>query len=355
MVFYGEISYKFLWLYDPFFGGYGIANLQQCKHLIRQGVDVSLHPKFNPLPGSAEWNVLTKEEKKMFKKKFKVRRIGVVQTTMFSFNLNKSKIKIGMTMAESDRIKGQWVDACNKMDHIVVPNEFYKKVFRKSGVTRPITVIPHGVDTERYKYYNRPKRKTFTFGTCGFLNERKGIFELIRAFISEFDEKDVRLRLHSTDPNLGYYKNFSDKRIEISIEHWNFPTLVKFYHDLDCFVFPSRAEGIGYPPREAMATGLPTIVMDYSGLEDIAQTDYVYPISPDGFEVKAIVEQQRGNWAKIDIRELMYWMRYVYEHQKEAKKKGEKAAGFIRTSYQWKDSTKKLIRLLRKYDNSQES
>jgi len=330
---------------------YGIANLQWCKHLIRQGVDVSLHPKFNPLPGSREWEVLTEEEKEMFDKPFKVRRIGLIETTPFSFDLNQSKIKIVNTMAESGRIAGSWVTDLNKMDHVIVPNSFYANVFSDSGVTRPITVIPHGVDTERYKFYKRPKRKTFTFGSCGFLNERKGVFDILRAFISEFEEEDVRLRLHSTDPNLGYYKNFSDKRIEITIEHWDFPTLVKFYRSLDCFVFPSRAEGIGYPPREAMATGLPAIVMNYSGLEDIAKPQYVYPLQPDGFEKCNSVAQQTGNWAKIDVKELMYWMRYVYEHQKEAKAKGEKASKFIKTNYRWEDCTKKLISLLRRYDS----
>ncbi len=332
-------------------GAYGIANLAWCKHLIRQGIDVVLNPKFQPLQNSPEWFALTSEERKMFEKPFEVRKVGIVETTPFSLDLNKSQIKIANTMAETDKIAGSWVESLNKMDHVIIPNDFYKKVFKKSGVNKPLTVIPHGVDTERYTYYRRPKRNTFTFGCCGFLNERKGVFELIRAFISEFDNKEnVRLRLHSTNPNLGFYKNFSDKRIEITIDLWKFPKLVRFYHELDCFVFPSRAEGIGYPPREAMATALPVIVMNYSGLEDIALPQISYPINPCGYEKVNPVAQQPGNWAKIDVRELMYWMRYVYEHQKEAKIKGDKAAKFIRNNFTWEKSTKKLIKLLKQYD-----
>ncbi len=339
-----KLSY---WGYLTPVGGYGIANLNWCKHLIRQGVDLYINAKFIPTEGTMEWNFLNEEERSMFQKPYETQRIGIIETTPENFDLLDTEIKICNTMAETDEIGEKWVNKINQMDYVIVPNTFYKEVFAKSGVSKPITVIPHGVDGDRFKLLDRgfKNRSVYRFGSCGYLNNRKGVFELIQAFNSEFDENEnVELHLHSTDPELGWYKNIKDKRIKITADLWSFDKLVNWYHKLDCFVFPSKAEGIGYPPREAMATGLPVILMNYSGLEDIAH--YSFPIHPAGFEKVNPVLEQTGNWAKIDIQELMGVMRYVYENQDVANFMGIKAAQFIRDEFSWESSTNKLLEFL---------
>lgn len=339
-----KLSY---WGYFTPFSGYGIANLNWVKHLRRAGHDVVVDAKFTPRPGTNEWEVLNEEERQMFEAPFEVRDIGIVETTPEYFHLNKSKIKVANTMGETDKLGEGWVKACNRMDHIIVPNDFYYRVFSGSGVTKPVVTIPHGVDTKRFSYVNRSKsaKDPFTFGCIGYLNKRKGVFELIQAFHSEFDlDENVRLRLHTTDPELNFYKNLADPRIEITNQLWDFDEVVDFYHSLDAFVFPSKAEGIGYPPREAMSTGLPTILMDYSGLEDIA--DWGFAIKPDGFTHDNPMKEQIGRWAKIDIQELMGAMRYVYENQDLAKKVGRAAAVKMKKNYSWESCVTKLVEFL---------
>ncbi|MBI5357052.1 glycosyltransferase family 4 protein [Candidatus Collierbacteria bacterium] len=335
-----KLSY---WGYGTPFGGYGIANIQWIKHLSRLGVDVYFHGQFAPQPGTREWQALDDEERALFEKPFEVCNVGLVEATPWQFHLNRSKIKIANTMAEADKLGPDWVKACNGMDRIIVPNEFYKQVFRGSGVSVPITVIPHGVDTDRYGFIIRRGKPIFTFGSCGYLNDRKGALELIQAFASEFDQGEpIRLRLHSTNGYFGYYKYLSDPRIEVTTDLWHPDELVKFYHDLDCFVFPSRAEGVGYPPREAMSTGLPVILMNYSGLSDVASPDFSYPLEPDGFEDRPGMLEQPGKWARIDIPQIMYWMRYVYQHKGEAKTKGIIASQIMRQKYAWPICAKRL-------------
>ncbi len=328
-------------------GGYGIANINQVKYLRRAGVDVSVNAKFIPRPGTMEWDMLNEEEREMFEKPFEQRRIGIIEATPDHFHLNKCEVRIANTMAETDEIGPGWVSALNNMHYVIVPNDFYRRVFKKCGVFVPIKVIPHGIDTERFKYFERArrKRKEYIFGSCGYLNDRKGVFELIRAFSSEFNNNEpVKLRLHSTDPNLGFYANMKDKRIEVTTELWDFDTLVKWYHDLDCFVFPSKAEGIGYPPREAMSTGLPTILTDYSGLEDVA--DLGIPLTPVGFEKANPMVEQPGNWAKIDISALMYEMRHIYENKDHAFVIGKRASKEIAKNHSWEVCVEKLMEFL---------
>jgi glycosyltransferase involved in cell wall biosynthesis len=329
------------------FGGYGIANFNWVKHLLRQGVEVFPHGKFMPKLGEKEWDILNEEEIAIAQIPYQRERIGIIETTPFDFGTIDTEIKIANTMAESDIMGKPWVDACNGMDYLVVPNEFQKKVFLDSGVTKPVKIIPHGTETEKFPFYDRPKRDTFTFGIAGWLDTRKGVFDVIQAFASEFSpEEPVRLLLKSTNPAFGYYSFFSDNRITTINTLYSPSQLNEFYQSLDCFVFPSKAEGIGQPPREAMSTGLPVILTNYSGLEDIAKEDISYPLQPASFTNRTDWVEQPGRWANIDIQELMFQMRHVYEHGAEARNKGNLASYYIQQNFSWKTAARQMKEFL---------
>lgn len=333
------------------FGGYGIANLNWVTHLTRLGIDVSCHPKFTYSTFSTEWNNYTKEQQEILEKPFVKHRIGIVESTPYDFETNESELRIANTMCETSRIGQTWAEKCNAMDYIVVPNEWNKKVFEESGVIVPIFVIPHGVDTDFW--IKQPKERKedapFTFGIVGYLNERKGVFDVIQAFASEFDlSENVQLILKTSNPSFGYYSTFTDPRIKTVTGNLERSLLRELYSDFDCFVFPSKAEGIGYPPREATAMGIPTIVGNYSGLCDFADSRFNFPINPAelraGMNPQSI--EQPGEWAYYDIQELMYQMRYVFEHQEEAKKRAQAGAENIRENFNWDTCAKKMVHLL---------
>ena len=330
------------------FGGYGINALRWLVYLTRLGYDIRVHDAYKPKFGTDEWKALSEEEQVILNKRWVKYKIGIIESTPWEFGLCDNEIKIANTMCESDAIGKEWVDPSNLMDHILVPNEFMKKVFETSGVTKPVRVIPHGVDSGRFQYFDRPKRSPFTFGTVGYLNERKGFFELVRAFASEFGpEEKVQLVLKTSNLIYGYYKNWTDQRIKMIDKHLDTRELNELYQSFDCFVFPSRAEGYGQPPREAMSTGLPTILTNYSGLEDVCNPDFNYPIDPISLERGVNpVEEQTGNWAKVDIQELMYWMRHVYENREEAMMKGSRAASEMRNHHSWNKSAIKMSEFL---------
>jgi glycosyltransferase involved in cell wall biosynthesis len=329
-----NISLSYYGYFTPF-GGYGIANFNWVKHLRRAGVSVFPHGKFLPKPGEKEWDVLNAEEREIAQLPFEKQRIGIIETTPFDFNTIKTDIKIANTMAENDTLGKPWVKACNGMDYVVVPNAFQRDVFLNSGV-KNVHVIPHGTETEKFPYYDRPKRNNFTFGIVGYLNDRKGVFDVIQAFASEFGHHEpVQLILKSSNPDFGYYRNFNHPHIYTNTALMTPDALNRLYQKFDCFVFPSKAEGIGQPPREAMATGLPCIVGNYSGLEEIAKKEFAYPLNPVSFKKRDGWVEQPGNWAYYDIAELMYLMRYIYEHPEEAKEKGKAAATEIRTNHSW--------------------
>jgi glycosyltransferase involved in cell wall biosynthesis len=355
-----DINHYGLW--TPF-GGYGIASLNSAKYLKRVEVGIYPHPKNTPKPKTPEWDALSDEEREIFSVPWEKQTIGFINSTPFSFPEVDNDIKIGYTMCESDEIGTPWVGACCNMDYVFVPNEFNREVFTRAGVPEDkIRVVKQGIDTERFSYYERPIRDMYTFGMVGYMNgvegagDRKGVFDVIRAFVSEFlPWEPVRLYIKSSNKDFGFYSHYTDPRISVDIRHLNTEEMVNLYHIFDCFVFPSRAEGVGMPPREAMSTGLPVILTNYSGLSDICNPRFNFPIEPDHFErgVNPMTVEQPGNWAMIDIQELMYYMRWCFEHLEDAADMGREASEWIDEKESWEVATKSMVKNLKEVKNGQ--
>ena len=104
------------------------------------------------------------------------------------FASNSGDYKIGFTMLETDGIPPEWVRQANLMDEVWVPSRFNAGTFRRSGVTRPIYVIPLGVDRN---YFHPAATHQCFDGVFSFLSvfewgERKAPELLLRAFNAEF-------------------------------------------------------------------------------------------------------------------------------------------------------------------------
>jgi glycosyltransferase involved in cell wall biosynthesis len=108
---------------------------------------------------------------------------------------------------------------------------------------------------------------------------------------------------------------------------------VELLHKADCFVFPSRGEGFGMTPLEAMATGLPVIVPNAHGISEYFNEDCMYGVKYETGTPAIYYKyknQDVGHMITCDVDDLARQMRYVYEHQKEAREKGQKAAVYAR-------------------------
>lgn len=331
------------------FSGYGIVTLEYATAIERLTGKVSIGWETRVPDNSPEWKAIPEETKKLIQKQFTSERIGIIKTPPPFFHFNKSKVRIGYTMVENTKIGGEWVKQCNEMDAILVPSKYLVKVFKDNGVKVPVYSVKQGVNTKNYQYIDRPQRDTFTFGTVGYLDDRKNWQALVQAFMSEFDKNEpVRLILKNSNPNFGYWTP-NDDRIKIVNKRYDLEEMNRLYYYMDCFVFPSRAEGAGQPPREAMCTGLPVIMTNWSGLADICDEKYNYPIDPVAIDVPDTRgEEQPGFQARIDVQELMYWMRYVYEHREEAKQKGKDACDWMNREWTWDKCAESTVELLKK-------
>lgn len=255
---------------------------------------------------------------------------------------------IGYTMFETDSCPIDWVRSMNLCRRIMVPSAHCIQAFQNRGVTTPMHVVPQGVNPDAWPVIDRSEHTgPFTFLIAGGLTHRKNPIGAVRAFLCAFPEKqDVRLLVKTRAGEIvGGFQNWlkqipKDDRIVIIAENSTPRDMLTYFGKADAFVWPSRGEGYGLTPVQAMSTGLPVIVSDNSGMSQFCDPRYNYPISCKTVKVP---DQQNGgypdvwgdcgNWWEPNFDELVETMRSVYKHQGKARRKGQRAAEWVREKW----------------------
>lgn len=246
----------------------------------------------------------------------------------------RAQMKLGYTMFENTKLPSGWTEQCNTMNAMIVPSQNQKEIFADNGVKVPILVFKHGVNQDYFHYVERPKRQVYTFiDFAAPISVRKGGEYLYKAFKAAFPtQEDVRLVIKTTEP-FWLWGGLDDPRVDFIKNSIPPHEMLDILYDADCMVFPTHGEGFGLPPIQAMATGLPTIVTNWSGCTEYANPEYCYPIN-----YKMIPSPHwdtGGEWAEPDFDHLVELMRYCYNNREEAAAKGKKAAEWIKQQWTW--------------------
>lgn len=225
------------------------------------------------------------------------------------------------TMWETEQAPETWRPYIQNAEFIAAPSKWGSRALQRQ-FGRTVSVIPLAFDTDTFTHCERAlDRGKFTFISYnnGFGALRKGFLELVEAFKLAFKPDDpVQLIIKSSRPDFfkdeerfvweglkhdihgNYYKNLD----YIAQEHS--PTLLKkLLLFADCFVFPSRGEGWGHTPLEAMGTGLPCIIPNAHGCSEYFNHEFC--IDYDGYMQPAIYEVQDGyvgEWFVADVESL---------------------------------------------------
>lgn len=311
---------------------------------------------------------VTQDGIKLRSKPFELATTGLIYGFPNSFTSVINKRKIGFTMFETSKlprtsgIPNDWAGETgnpevniNKMDMVLVPCEHNKKLLEKEGVTIPIKVVHLGVDPEHFKKIIRPKRDTFTFLSLGTLTIRKNPGAIIGAFLELFkDNPNVRLVLKTQSGTLGHIQ-FPYKNIQIIDEYSTPEQILVYYRDADAFLFPTRGEGFGLPPMEAMATGLPTVIADHTGMAEFCNKEYNYPI-PVVKETPAIRFPKKwgdvGNWYEPDYNALKEAMWDIYTNREESYNKGLKASDWVHGNFTFDHTAQAIVKLVQELEDS---
>lgn len=291
------------------------------------------------------------------------------------------KYLIGYTVWETTKPPDHWKELINQLDHLLVPTKWNKTVFREHGITIPIDVIPHmsefeGEPSENSEAFEQ-NNETFLFYIISEWNERKAIWKLIDAYIEAFQENDnVELLIKTSRGDarkprniilryFGHTYQRVQKTFDNHMKKYNrYPkiTLVadeskpsQYIQGLhtrgDCYISLCRGEGWGIGSFEAARYGKPVIMTGFGGQTDYLHPDYSWRVDYDLIPVidknapKSYDSNQ--NWAEPNVSQAAKYMKYVYEHKKEAKRRGKKLKEYVINNFSNEKTAGKLVQLLK--------
>jgi len=330
------------------FSGFGSVSINAVKALANNNIDVYF--------GGNQFDEKSFPDKEFdkYKKSVDPDCIVIQYRQPGQFRKKMGERVIGYTPWETTKIPQSWVSRMNEMEAMFTTCEQNKQCFIDSGVKVPIHIYYHGIDPLAYPFIDRRDDDCFVFGTYGRLSIRKGTDILIKAFKEEFKtETDVALILKTSDAILPFGDLIKgDQRIIVIGEVYNHEKQLDLLSRMDCFAFPSRGEGFGLPPLEAMATGLPCIMTNWSGLKDFGDKNDTllldYKLVPAENFTKDIYKEECGDWAEPDFEDLKKKMRWAYENRTKMREMGKAASERVHKDWTWDTVTKNFIKKLNK-------
>lgn len=314
--------------------GYGYATIQIARELQRLNagvrvVDMRIDDHFST-PGAFDW-----------------RADGTavpLLTPLWLPSITAERV-IAFTMFEATKLPAGWADLINAhAQACLVPCQWCAEVFRHNGVRVPIRVVPLGINSADYfpaPYHPHPGplprgegARPYTFLWTGTPDRRKGWDVAYRAFIQAFGhDRRVRLHLHFREP-LPANPRFGDPNVVVTHGLISLPEMRQMFWESDCFVYPSRGEGWGSPPREAAAAGLPVIATDYGGLHEEIE-HWARPLRISGLSPAEYgwfsreLGQDIGEWAEPDVHHLAELMTACVAEPLDAELFGQRAAAWL--------------------------
>lgn len=230
------------------------------------------------------------------------------------------------TMHELDTLpaeKADWIENMNKYDLILVPTSWNRKNFIKFGVTKPIEVVPLGVDS---KIFKGEKTEYFSVLTLhdnfGRDSSRENWRETVEVFILTFYRVDnAALFIKTWNYKTGALETLINETCEkFKINKSQVPPITiydkertdaelnEFYSWVHLFVKNANREGWSLPLNEALSAGVkcayrslpsltwaehyPNSMVFYNeiGLQTIMQFNYL------------LFQEQRKRNLRYDIR-----------------------------------------------------
>jgi glycosyltransferase involved in cell wall biosynthesis len=151
-------------------------------------------------------------------------------------------------------------------DRVFVPSDAFILELTKNDVNREkITLMPRGVDTERFWFRNgNGCHEGYRLLYVGRISKEKNLHILAEAF-KLLDRLDTSLTIVGDGP---YLDALRDELKDYNVDFRGYlagDMLVKAYHESDLFVFPSATDTFGNVILEAHACGLATIATDMGG------------------------------------------------------------------------------------------
>jgi glycosyltransferase involved in cell wall biosynthesis len=223
---------------------------------------------------------------------------------------------IMFTMWETSHLPSAFRENLHEFDTLIVPSKQNLELFSKYH--HNVKYVPLGVDPERWYYIPRKMPTTRFNFLIGGRGQRKGTDLAYKAFRKCFPEGSW-----GSDQPAPYlimksprYEDYYGDRIETLNGYLSSQDEIDLYASAHCYLGPSRGEGFGLQPLQAIVQGLPTILTDAHGHESFAKLGMAISAKMD--EAGYFVFGSAGDWWEPDFDELCDTMLWTYNNYQEA-------------------------------------
>ena len=172
---------------------------------------------------------------------------------------------------------------------------------------RPITVLPEGVDHIRRTKPTQNVRAKYGLQSRPFVLAVSSLqanknFSLLVEAVNRLDQPAFDVAIAGGSG----HKSFASSGVSAPpfVKQLGFvpdEDLAALYCEADCFVFPSRYEGFGLPPVEAMALGCPLLSSDAASLPEVCGDAALYFSPDDAVQLERLLIQVMGDPQMRDI------------------------------------------------------
>lgn len=250
------------------------------------------------------------------------------------------------TMWESSRLPEAFRETMDGFDTIIVPSQHNLELF--SEYHDNVKVCYLGVDPNEWHYVPRTAPEDEFVFLIGGSGNRKGVDLAWKAFWKVFGKEGswgsgpVPI-LHFKSPKGGDYPSLGG-RVRLTTSRVSAEQEQAIYASAHCYLQPSRGEGFGLQPLQALAQGCPTILTDAHGHASFAHLGY--GLSTTLSQSDYFIYGDAGEWWEPSFDELCDWMRWVYDNYGQAVEDGRQAAETIAKEWSWLDTAQRFAGIL---------
>lgn len=281
---------------------------------------------------------------------------------------------LGYTVWELEQLPTHWPAILNQLDAVLVPCQWNVEVFRRSGVSVPIHVVPHlsqfedithaDADAHSALAARLPQavdyRQRFVFYTIGYWSNRKAPYLALEAYCKAFDANDPVLMIVKTSRNditrwqrhwrnrfrrshpspadsvarlLRRFPNPPPVAV-IADESLSNEEMLALHEQGDCFVSLTRTEGWGLGAFEAARMGKPVVITGYGGQLDYLDPEFThlidYKLVPVYEPTWSASYKPSDLWAEPSVEQAAGQLRAILDDQQTARQRaGEQAARIV--------------------------
>jgi glycosyltransferase involved in cell wall biosynthesis len=323
--------------------GYGRLGVELHKALEAKGVDVYDGLEFPPeiRAKMSEGDLLVADGRRTKK----TNAVGWVSVPTHARGWHEGQWPFVFTMWEATWLPESFRDSLHNFPMIVVPSMHNVELFGEYHDN--VRYCPLGIDPDKWAFTERRSGPTFDV-LVGGSGGRKGLDVAITAFAKAFPEGSwgdgpvPRLILKSPKANLGLPDDLrndlpfpSSDRLTIISGRLPPEDEVVLYQTAHVYLQPSRGEGFGLQPLQAIAQGLPTVLTDAHGHEAFAHLGW--PVGHDLVKAGYFIygDHPDMKWWEPKVDDIVDHLRAIYDDYEGAKAIAARASDEARREFTW--------------------